>query len=173
MQEFLQACERGDVGTDASAESTDGSDGVAGDTTNFADDATPALPGPFVNHNEHITHWLDVVQQAYAASPVKSMPCECVLLLSLHRCTVERKGKAYAYRKAIMFLKMHPRAIHSVAEAAEVPGIGPRILEKIREILTTGRLERADSLTDDPRRSALADFQRIWGVSAYFSCDCR
>jgi len=99
-------------------------------------------PGSQVNHNQHITEPLSRILEQHSA-----------------------EGSAWqvrGYQKAIGALKRYPQRIESVDEALRIQFIGPRIGEKIREILETGRLQRAEFI--DPRIMSLGIFQDIWGV---------
>lgn len=70
--------------------------------------------------------------------------------------------RANAYRKACSILKSCNTEIRTVEEAAELPGVGESIANKIGEILDTGRLKAVE--TTDPHTAALMLFTKIWGV---------
>lgn len=55
------------------------------------------------------------------------------------------KWRQYAYRKAVGVLKRHPKPINTVSDAAElgsIPGMGPKMVRKIVEIVKTGACKR-------------------------------
>jgi len=73
--------------------------------------------------------------------------------------------KVKAYNKVIAALEGHLSPIKTMADVADMPGVGAKIREKIREILETGHLEAADALdAERPAMDASADFQGIYGV---------
>ena len=57
---------------------------------------------------------------------------------------------------------------HDVQERLKsINGVGKSTLEKINEILETGRLRLVDNFyTDDPHRAHLYNMMQIWGVGA-------
>lgn len=50
----------------------------------------------------------------------------------------------YGYGKAIATLKAYPKKIESMEDAKNVIGLGPSMVDKIKEILKTGKLKRAE-----------------------------
>jgi DNA polymerase beta len=70
----------------------------------------------------------------------------------------------YAYTKAVNTLKNYRKKIESGAEARQLPGIGPRIAEKIDEILRTSELRQLEALKADERLAAVGLLARVPGI---------
>jgi DNA polymerase/3'-5' exonuclease PolX len=80
------------------------------------------------------------------------------------------KYKAIAYFNAVRSIKACKFPIISGAQAAkELDGIGKRIAAKIDEILKTGQLNRLNEDLKDPRRQALNDLTRVYGIGNKFA----
>lgn len=70
-----------------------------------------------------------------------------------------------AYRRAITELEsITDRKISTAEEAEELPGFGPRLAEKLEEIVNTHSLARLDYALHDPIGKILALFLGIYGV---------
>lgn len=69
-----------------------------------------------------------------------------------------------AYRKAISALRNQPRKVVNRAEALEIPGIGPRLADKIEEIVVTNRLRRLDNTSDTAEDRLLQKFLGVYGA---------
>lgn len=87
---------------------------------------------------------------------------------------LEQMGKYYdqmqdhwrtnAYRQAVTTLRKQDIKISTSEQAAALPRIGPRIADKIEEIVLTDRLRRLDSTRNDPTDQVLRLFLGIYGV---------
>lgn len=60
------------------------------------------------------------------------------------------KWRSFTYVKEIHVLEKLPYKLTDESEVDKVQGLGPRIKEKVREILTTGRLKKLESLKANP-----------------------
>lgn len=69
-----------------------------------------------------------------------------------------------AYRKAIATLRRHTVKINTKAEAGALPNIGPRLAEKIEEIVFTRRLRRLDHARAEPHDQILQTFLGVYGA---------
>lgn len=69
-----------------------------------------------------------------------------------------------AYRKAISALRNQPRKVINRAEALEIPGIGPRLADKIEEIVVTNRLRRLDNTSNTAEDRLLQKFLGVYGA---------
>lgn len=79
----------------------------------------------------------------------------------------ERTGdrwRTIAYRKAISQLKQQTVKICTKADAAELPGIGSRLADKIEEIVLTQRLQCLDSALSEPTDNVLQEFLKVYGI---------
>jgi len=65
--------------------------------------------------------------------------------------------KARAYSKAIKTLKEHNGPVSQVEDVANLPGIGAKIAEKIREIIETGHLRQVNAILKDDKTFKLID----------------
>ncbi|KAF5979664.1 DNA polymerase IV [Fusarium bulbicola] len=69
-----------------------------------------------------------------------------------------------AYRKVISTLKRQETKITTAEEAQRLPSVGPRLAQKIEEIVTTDRLQRLEYAQKEPMDEALQLFLGIYGV---------
>ncbi|GKT98807.1 dna polymerase iv [Fusarium langsethiae] len=69
-----------------------------------------------------------------------------------------------AYRKVISTLKRQETKITSAEEAQRLPSVGPRLAQKIEEIVTTDRLQRLEYAKKEPMDEALQLFLGVYGV---------
>jgi DNA polymerase lambda len=53
----------------------------------------------------------------------------------------------HAYRKAVSIIRAVPYKISSHEDVKNIRGIGTKIREKVTEIITTGKLRKAELLT--------------------------
>ncbi|KAL4782991.1 hypothetical protein BJX76DRAFT_331219 [Aspergillus varians] len=72
--------------------------------------------------------------------------------------------RTLAYRKAISALRSQPKKVVSRAEALEIPGIGPRLADKIEEIVVTNRLRRLDNTNNTAEDCLLQTFLGVYGA---------
>ncbi|KAM0104999.1 hypothetical protein ACP6JE_000323 [Aspergillus fumigatus] len=72
--------------------------------------------------------------------------------------------RTLAYRKAIAALRRQPRKIVTRAQALAIPGIGPRLADKIEEIVFTNRLRRLESTNNRPEDLILQEFLGVYGA---------
>ncbi|PVF97046.1 Nucleotidyltransferase [Serendipita vermifera] len=69
-----------------------------------------------------------------------------------------------SYARAIASIKAYPRKITSVPEIEQLPWIGPKITDKMRQYLKTGMIEETQKLQNDPMYDILAEFTKIYGI---------
>lgn len=81
------------------------------------------------------------------------------------------KGRTIAYGKAIVALRGIRKKIRSISDVKKVRGIGPKITQKIKEYLDTGKInvveDKRKFLRKKPvskKQKILNDFQTIWGI---------
>lgn len=72
--------------------------------------------------------------------------------------------RSLTYRKAAIQLEKLPCRIFNFEDVKHLPGIGSSMVEKIKEILCTGRLQKLESLKADPKVQTLQHLASIWGV---------
>lgn len=72
--------------------------------------------------------------------------------------------RTLAYRKAISALRNESEKVVSRAEAIEIPGIGPRLADKIEEIVVTNRLRRLDNTNNTTEDRLLQMFLGVYGA---------
>eukprot|EP01017_Pseudomicrothorax_dubius_P034101 TRINITY_DN4632_c0_g4_i1.p1 TRINITY_DN4632_c0_g4~~TRINITY_DN4632_c0_g4_i1.p1 ORF type:complete len:470 (+),score=87.17 TRINITY_DN4632_c0_g4_i1:356-1765(+) len=73
-------------------------------------------------------------------------------------------GRTHAYRRAIATLKTFPKNIESEADVENLPGIGDKLKQKIKEILETGKLLKAEVMEGTEENRALDLLSRVWGI---------
>uniref|UniRef100_A0A8C5R7E4 DNA polymerase n=1 Tax=Leptobrachium leishanense TaxID=445787 RepID=A0A8C5R7E4_9ANUR len=96
------------------------------------------------NHNQFITDKLEVLAKAYSVQG--------------------DRWRALGYSKAINALKSYRKPVTSAEEAANIPGIGKKMAEKIEEILDSGHLRKLDHISDSV--AVLEAFSNIWGAGS-------
>ena len=74
------------------------------------------------------------------------------------------KGRQIACRKAINCVKSLSYEIKSVNDIIDLPMIGKGMQECIVEILETGRLRKAETLTSQVKNDVIELFSQIWGL---------
>ena len=79
---------------------------------------------------------------------------------------VQDQWRTLAYRKAIAALRRQTHKITTKEEASCLAGIGPRLAEKIEEIVATDKLRRLEATHGDPAERAVRLFMGIYGVGA-------
>ncbi|KAL4809610.1 hypothetical protein BDV18DRAFT_157359 [Aspergillus unguis] len=72
--------------------------------------------------------------------------------------------RTLAYRKAISALRNQSQKIVSRTEAIEIPGIGPRLADKIEEIVLTNRLRRLEYTNNTTEDRLLQTFLGVYGA---------
>ena len=70
--------------------------------------------------------------------------------------------KARAYAKVIRALKEKPGPIRSLDDIQDVPGIGEKIHEKIKEIIETGKLHQVNALNES--YNAINTLMQVHGI---------
>ncbi len=81
-----------------------------------------------------------------------------------HYGRVNDHWRTIAYRKAIAVLQRQPSKILTEEQAFKLPGVGPRLAQKIEEIVTTDRLRRLEYAQIEPADRVLQTFLGIYGV---------
>ena len=74
------------------------------------------------------------------------------------------KFEALAYRKVIGILKKYKEEINDVNKIPKIKGIGPKITEKIREILLTGKCQKSDNVVNDSKNKCIKELSSVHGI---------
>ena len=74
------------------------------------------------------------------------------------------KFEALAYRKVIGILKKYKEEINDVNKIPKIKGIGPKITEKIREILLTGKCRKSDNVANDSKNKCIKELTSVHGI---------
>eukprot|EP00904_Undaria_pinnatifida_P008795 jgi/Undpi1/5045/HiC_scaffold_19.g08397.m1 len=128
-----------------------GGTGGAGEEEAETEELTPLVvkkyacqrPTPMRHHNEEVTSVLDLMTQMYK---------------------VTGDGvRADSYQRAASVLRSLPRRIRSGSEVSRAHHVGPRMVESIDEILTTGTLGRLEELKS-PRNCVYLELCKVHGV---------
>lgn len=72
--------------------------------------------------------------------------------------------RVIGYRKAISALRRQPKRIVTRIQARSIPGIGPRLADKIEEIVFTNRLRRLENANSTPEDFILQEFLGVYGA---------
>ena len=72
--------------------------------------------------------------------------------------------RKYAYGKAVALVKKWRTPIRTRADVADVRGIGPKIADKIAEILESGTCKKMRYFEGNEEVAAITLFAKIWGV---------
>ncbi|KAF5688486.1 DNA polymerase IV [Fusarium denticulatum] len=103
------------------------------------------------------------VKDAKAGNP-NSRTIEVLQSMADYYTRVNDHWRTTAYRKVISTLKRQETKITTAEEAQRLPSVGPRLAQKIEEIVTTDRLQRLDYAQKEPMDEALQLFLGIYGV---------
>ncbi|KAF5626546.1 DNA polymerase IV [Fusarium tjaetaba] len=103
------------------------------------------------------------VKDAKAGNP-NSRTIEVLQSMADYYTRVNDHWRTTAYRKVISTLKRQETKITIAEEAQRLPSVGPRLAQKIEEIVTTDRLQRLEYAQKEPMDEALQLFLGIYGV---------
>lgn len=85
-------------------------------------------------------------------------------LWDLYESVLGDEWRALTYRKAAIRLENLPCQISSMEDVKHISGVGSSVMEKIKEILCTGKLQKLESLKADPKVHTLQHLASVWGV---------
>lgn len=74
------------------------------------------------------------------------------------------KFEALAYRKVISILKRYKDEINDPNKIPKIKGIGPKITEKIKEILITGKCRKSDNVSNDTKNKCIKELITVHGI---------
>ena len=74
------------------------------------------------------------------------------------------KFEALAYRKVIGILKKYKDEINDPNKIPKIKGIGPKITEKIKEILITGKCRKSDNVSNDAKNKSIKELTTVHGI---------
>ncbi|KAK2683041.1 DNA polymerase family X [Fusarium oxysporum f. sp. vasinfectum] len=103
------------------------------------------------------------VKDAKAGNP-NSRTIEVLQSMADYYTRVNDHWRTTAYRKVISTLKRQETKITTAEEAQRLPSVGPRLAQKIEEIVTTDRLQQLEYAQKEPMDEALQLFLGIYGV---------
>ncbi|KAJ4119406.1 hypothetical protein NW760_004096 [Fusarium oxysporum] len=103
------------------------------------------------------------VKDAKAGNP-NSRTIEVLQSMADYYTRVIDHWRTTAYRKVISTLKRQETKITTAEEAQRLPSVGPRLAQKIEEIVTTDRLQQLEYAQKEPMDEALQLFLGIYGV---------
>ncbi|KAL2835779.1 hypothetical protein BJY01DRAFT_66126 [Aspergillus pseudoustus] len=72
--------------------------------------------------------------------------------------------RSLAYRKAIGALRNQSRRVITRTQALAIPGIGPRLADKVEEIVFTNRLRRLDNANNTVEERLIQEFLGVYGA---------
>ncbi|KAI5079691.1 hypothetical protein GOP47_0005170 [Adiantum capillus-veneris] len=82
----------------------------------------------------------------------------------LYESVLGDEWRALTYRKAAIRLEKLPCRISSLEDVKHISGIGSSVIDKIKEILCTGKLQKLEGLKADPKVCTLQHLASVWGV---------
>ena len=74
------------------------------------------------------------------------------------------KFEALAYRKVIGVLKKYKEEINDPNNIPKIKGIGPKMTEKIKEILITGKCRKSDNVSKDAKNKSIKELTTVHGI---------
>ncbi|KAJ7125118.1 hypothetical protein C8R44DRAFT_782368 [Mycena epipterygia] len=76
--------------------------------------------------------------------------------------------RALSYERTISVVKAYPYALtaSSLAEVSKLPGIGDKMLSKITEYVTSGKIRESQTIEASSRFQSLSSFATIYGIGA-------
>ncbi|KAF7594104.1 hypothetical protein BBP40_010102 [Aspergillus hancockii] len=81
-----------------------------------------------------------------------------------HYTRTDDQWRMLAYREGISALRRQPKKIITRTQASAIPGIGPRLADKIEEIVVTNRLRRLENTNTTPEDLVLQEFLNVYGA---------
>ena len=66
--------------------------------------------------------------------------------------------------KAAAVIKSHDKEIESEKDVENIKGIGKKISDKIKQLLTTGKINKLETLQLSQKNIILGQFCKIWGI---------
>lgn len=79
-------------------------------------------------------------------------------------CVQKDAGRTIAYRKAIASIKTCPFQIIEADQIADIPNLGDKIKQKIKELLETGKIEKVEKIKSQDIMKAIDLLSKVWGV---------
>ena len=76
------------------------------------------------------------------------------------------KGKVMGYRRAITNIKGYRKPIVNADQMDEIEFVGKGLKDKVRELMSAGRMSKLDELQGDDKIMALDALGKIWGVGS-------
>jgi DNA polymerase/3'-5' exonuclease PolX len=82
------------------------------------------------------------------------------------------KGRTIAYGKAISALRLIDTKITNIGQIKGIRGIGPKVIEKVKEYLDTGKISAAETAKKELQKEkkiseqekVLIELERVWGI---------
>ena len=136
--------------------------------TNIKKEGTSSVPKPFIKNK-----FIKKVNSNYFAFNMgkselsknknKHLTDEFEKILEFHN-NEGNKFEALAYRKVIGILKKYKEEINDIDRIPKIKGIGPKITEKIREILLTGKCRKSDNVESDSKNKCIKELTTVHGI---------
>lgn len=101
----------------------------------------------------------------------KDLVDQFVALQNYYR-TQDDKGRTIAYSKAVAALRLVDKKITNTNQLKSIRGIGPKVIEKIKEYLDTGKISAAETAKKELQKEKkvskeekiLAELETVWGI---------
>ena len=104
-------------------------------------------------------------QQNQSECPNKEL-ADMIDQLHKHYNGLNETFRALAYRKAATVIKGLKFKITSIDQIKDIPNIGEKVREKIKEYLKFGKISRLESIQHNDTNNTIQQFLKIWGVGS-------
>jgi DNA polymerase lambda len=140
--------------------------------TNFKKEGTSSVPKPFLKNKfikkVNSNYFAFIINNNFIKSELsknknKHLTDEFEKILEFHN-NEGNKFEALAYRKVIGILKKYKEEINDIDRIPKIKGIGPKITEKIREILLTGKCRKSDNAESDSKNKCIKELTTVHGI---------
>lgn len=96
--------------------------------------------------------------------PVNDFVCEELSKLQKIYEVEKDKGRACAYRRAVAAVKTLTADIKERKDIEDLKGVGPKIRDKIMEIVQTGHLGKLEKFEQNEKYHVVEELERVWGI---------
>jgi DNA polymerase IV len=114
--------------------------------------------------NQNAFQCMDPGANGYTSYNPNARTIQILEEMGKHYDQMQDSWRTLSYRKCVTALKKQTVKITTAKQAAALPFIGPRLADKIEEIVLTDRLRRLDSTRDDPLDVVLRLFLGVYGA---------
>lgn len=114
--------------------------------------------------NQHRFQCMNPAGASSTASNPNARTIEILEQMGKYYDQMQDQWRTLAYRRAVTTLRKQDIKITTAKQAAALPFVGPRLADKIEEIVLTDRLRRLDSMRNDPTDKVIRLFTGVYGA---------